>query len=254
MRNKIFGYILAAVISISAIGAVFAKTAANKEDEACCLAIIIDDFGYDGEGTEEILALDIPITVAVMPFSECTAEDVKKAAEAGKEVIVHMPMEAKSEKKSWVGDKGIFSDMSDEEIRQVVCDAFDAVDTAVGFNNHMGSAIMEDEGKLDIIMEEAAKRGMIFVDSLTTADSKGAEAAEKYGVEYLERTVFIDCPGNADKVVEQLEKAAEQAKKDGYAIAIGHVGPAGGKTTAEGIKRFAEENEVEFITVTGIAG
>lgn len=117
----------------------------------------------------------------------------------------------------------------------------------------MGSAIMEDEDKLEIIMEEAAKRGMIFVDSLTTADSKGEEAAEKYGVEYLERTVFIDCPGNVDKVVEQLEKAAEQAKKDGYAIAIGHVGPAGGKTTAEGIKRFAEENEIELTTVGGVA-
>lgn len=117
MRNKLFGYILAAVISVSAIGAVFAKTTANKDEKNCCLAIIIDDFGYDGEGTEEILALDIPITVAIMPFSECTSEDAKKAAEAGKEVIVHMPMEAKSGKKSWVGEKGIFSDMSEEEIR-----------------------------------------------------------------------------------------------------------------------------------------
>ncbi len=242
------------VISASAIGASFAATTEAKREGNCFMAIIIDDFGYDGEGTEDILAVDIPLTAAVMPFSECTAEDAKKAAEAGKEVIIHMPMESKTGQKSWVGKRGIFADMGEEETRQVVKDAFDAVDTAVGFNNHMGSAIMEDEKKLDIVMAEAAERNMIFVDSLTTGDSKGRIEAEKFGVDYLERTVFIDSPGDVEAVMGQLKKAAEKAKKNGYAIAIGHVGPAGGKTTAEALKRFAAEAEEMGVTLTTVSG
>ena len=42
-------------------------------EKPCRLAILIDDFGYCGAGTEEMLALSIPFTAAVMPFSSCTA-------------------------------------------------------------------------------------------------------------------------------------------------------------------------------------
>lgn len=38
-------------------------------EKPCRLAILIDDFGYCGAGTEEMLALSIPFTAAVMPFS-----------------------------------------------------------------------------------------------------------------------------------------------------------------------------------------
>lgn len=252
MRKQVFAYLLTAVVSCSLIGGAFASTKPKEENKAY-LALIIDDFGYDGEGTEEMLELDIPFTAAIMPFSECTAEDVIKVSEAGKEAIIHLPMESKTGKRSWVGDKGIFTDMTDEEIKSVVNEAFDAVDTAVGFNNHMGSAIMEDEKKLDTIMEQAHERGMIFVDSLTTANSVGKTAAEKFHVDYLERSMFIDSPGNTDIVVSRLKKAAEKAKEQGYAVAIGHVGPAGGKTTAEAVKRAAAEIEkmgIEFVTVS----
>lgn len=67
-------------------------------------------------------------------------------------------MESKTGKKSWVGTKGIFTDMNEEEIKQTVNDALDIVDTAVGLNNHMGSAIMEDEKKLDAVMQVLSER------------------------------------------------------------------------------------------------
>ncbi len=253
MKNRIFGYILAIVTSCLTIGGAFAATSSKEDMGKGYIAVIIDDFGYNGDGTEEMLSVDMPLTAAIMPFSELTAENVKMVKEAGKEAIIHMPMESKTGKKSWVGKKGIFMDMSDDEIREAVNDAFEAVDTAVGLNNHMGSAIMEDEGKINIVMEEAAKRDMIFVDSLTTGESKGKTAAEKNNVDYLERTVFIDSPDNVEMVINQLKKAALAAEKNGYAIAIGHVGPAGGKTTAEALKRAKTELENEGITFVTVS-
>ena len=75
----------------------------------------------------------------------------------------------------------------------------------------------------------------------------------KIDAQSFERTVFIDSPDNIDVVVNQLKKAADVAKEKGYAIAIGHVGPAGGKTTAEAIKRAEADIEsmgVKFVTVS----
>ena len=251
MRKRIFGYILAITASVSVIGMSFAAT--DPQRNTAYLAVIIDDFGYNGEGTAEILDLDIPLTAAIMPFSEKAEENCLKVKEAGKEAIIHLPMESKTGKKSWVGTKGIFTDMNEEEIKQTVNDALDIVDTAVGLNNHMGSAIMEDEKKLDAVMQVLSERNMVFIDSLTTVDSKGEKSAKKYDVDYLKRTVFIDSPGNTDVIINRLKKAAEYAEKNGYAIAIGHVGPAGGKTTAEAIKCAKENIEkmgVKFVTVS----
>lgn len=227
----------------------------NKEDEAdkSYIALIIDDFGYGGTGMEEMLNLDIDFTAAVMPFSSKSKEDMKRAVEAGKEVIIHMPMESKTGEKSWVGDKGVFIDMTEDEIKQVVDEAFEIVESAVGMNNHMGSAVMENEEILQAVMECIKERDMIFIDSLTTGKSKGKEIAEKNNVDFLQRNYFIDSPENIDIVINQLKKAASKAKENGYAVAIGHVGPAGGKTTAEAIKRTKDEIEkmgVEFITIS----
>ena len=65
--------------------------------------------------------------------------------------------------------------------------------------------------------------------------------------------MFIDCPGNTEQVVKNIISSAEIAKKNGYAVAIGHVGPAGGITTAEAIKRAVPEIEkmgVKLVTVS----
>ena len=49
----------------------------EEKNPKAYLAIIIDDFGYGGEGTDEMLALDADITAAVMPFSEKSAQEVE---------------------------------------------------------------------------------------------------------------------------------------------------------------------------------
>ncbi|MBQ2753759.1 MAG: divergent polysaccharide deacetylase family protein, partial [Firmicutes bacterium] len=94
-----------------------------NRDEGGYLAIIIDDFGYGGEGTESMLELDIPFTAAVMPFSTRSKEDLELIKNAGKEYIVHLPMESLTGKREWVGDKGVFTDMTEEEIREVTEEA-----------------------------------------------------------------------------------------------------------------------------------
>lgn len=93
-------------------------------EKPCRLAILIDDFGYCGAGTEEMLALSIPFTAAVMPFSSCTAEDAERVRQAGKEIFIHMPMESLTGKREWVGEKGVFRDMDDAAIRERVEEAF----------------------------------------------------------------------------------------------------------------------------------
>lgn len=75
--------------------------AANEENQVKKeLAIVIDDFGNNMRGTEEMLNLPVPITVAIMPFMSTSREDAIQAHKKGHEVIVHMPLEPKHGKKA----------------------------------------------------------------------------------------------------------------------------------------------------------
>jgi len=217
------------------------------------LAIIIDDFGYGAEGTDEILSLDIDFTAAIMPFSEKTDEDLKKVQAAGKDYIVHMPMESLTGKKAWVGNKGVFISMTEEEIYYVVAEALEIVEGAAGLNNHMGSAIMENERCLNAVLKAVKENDIMFIDSMTTASSLGEKLGEENGIFAVERDVFLDSTDDKNEVKKRLKQAADIVFEKGYAVAIGHVGPEGGIVTYQAINEMKDElekNGIEFVTVS----
>jgi len=217
------------------------------------LAIVIDDFGYGGEGTEDILELDIPFTAAVMPFSKDTEKDLDLIKRAGKEYIIHMPMESLTGKKEWVGEKGIFMDMTEEEIRKVTEEAADIIDGAVGLNNHMGSAITTDEDKLGAVFDVLKEEGLLFIDSVTVPDTVSKKLGSEKGVAVLERDIFLDSTDDVETIKENIIKAGKLAVENGTAIAIGHVGPEGGNVTVRALKETIGELDkmgVELVTIS----
>ena len=226
------------------------RVSGEKQGE---LAILIDDFGYCGEGTAEMLELPIPFTAAVMPFSSCTEEDAEAVRKAGKEIFIHMGMESLTGKKEWVGEKGIFRSMTNEEIRERVEEAFAILPDAKGMNNHMGSAIMEDERSLSVVMDVLKEKNLLFVDSVTTSKSLGREIAGEKGVSFLARDVFLDSTDDVEVVKKNLRQAAEVALEKGYALAIGHVGPEGGMVTVQAIKELIPELEQAGITFVKVS-
>ena len=217
------------------------------------LAIVIDDLGYGAEGTREMLELPIDFTVAIMPFSEHAKQEGEDAQTIGKEVIVHMPMESLTGKKSWVGDTGIFLHMNPQEIVSTTQEAFDILPMAIGLNNHMGSAIMESETSLKPVLEELKSRGLFFLDSVTTPNSVGEKISDELEIPFLKREVFLDSTKDVNKIKENLLQAAKIAKENGSAIAIGHVGIEGGFATVKAIQEMMapiQEMGVEFVFIS----
>ena len=193
----------------------------RPSDEPAHLAIVIDDAGYNLSLLEPFLKFPAPLTVAVLPHLEYSSDAARRTLEAGKEVILHCPMEP-------IGDSdpgpGVIEDgLEAEEIRDLLDRAFTSVTEAGGMNNHMGSKVMQDPRVMDIIMEYLEEKGKFFLDSRTVSSSVAESAAEEHGVLHLSRSVFLDNDGSADAIRKQLIDGVELAKHQGYAILIGHV-------------------------------
>lgn len=220
------------------------------------VVIIIDDFGNYGDGTDEIINIGIPITVAIMPFLPYTERDANEAYSKGLEIIMHVPMEPNRGKAEWLGPKGITVNLADKEIQVILNEGLDQIKYSVGMNNHMGSKVTQDRRAIKAVLEVAKKRNLFFIDSKTTSKSIVSEVAKEIGVVCLERDVFLDNVKKKSHIEKQLLKLADTALERGYAIGIGHVGPEGGTVTAEAIKSLypvLQKKGVHFVTISELS-
>ncbi|MGO4886995.1 divergent polysaccharide deacetylase family protein [Anaerobacillus sp. MEB173] len=232
----------------------FIDSQVYAEDAPLKAAIIIDDFGGDVHGVEQFFQSEIPITVAVMPFLEETKEQANTAHNLGLEVMLHLPLQPKKGKASWLGPNPITKDLSLEEVKNRVTMALDDVPHVKGINNHMGSLIVEDEAMMRAILEVVKERGLYVVDSGTSGKSVLPRLAEEMGIPWTVRDTFLDdTHSSSSHVYKQMNKLAKVAKKKGTAIGIGHVGVKGDETVKgvkKGIKQFFEPNKIEVVPVS----
>ena len=92
----------------------------------------------------------------------------------------------------------------------------------VGVNNHMGSKFTADPERMAVVMQVMKARGLMFLDSRTSAKSVGYQEAQKFHVPAIERDVFIDDSNDTAKISKMLDRVEKVASKQGYAVAIGH--------------------------------
>lgn len=216
------------------------------------VALVIDDFGNHMSGTEEMLRLSVPFTVAVMPFLPTTKEDAEKAHAQGLDVIIHMPMEPVRGKRSWLGPGAITTDLSDEEIRSRVRAATEDVPYAVGMNNHMGSKATADPRVMRIVLEVCKEKGLFFLDSRTSARSVVGPISAELGVRTASNQLFLDEVYTYKHIHRQLDRFKKHLNGHETCIMIGHVGPPGPKTAQALKSTLPRLHNVEFVPVSSL--
>lgn len=204
------------------------------------LAIIIDDVAFPAQA-KHIKAIGLEITPSIMPKSGAHPE-TPAIASMFPFYMIHMPMEAlkfNKEEKTTLKVSDHF-----DELEKKVTHITSPFPSPTFINNHTGSKFTADAQAMDNLFKIFKKKGFIFIDSRTTADSKADKIAQKYDMKILSRDIFLDNELSSSYIRNQLKQAVNRAKKNGYAIAIGH--PS--KTTLETIRNSKDIlNEVEVI-------
>jgi polysaccharide deacetylase 2 family uncharacterized protein YibQ len=117
----------------------------------------------------------------------------------------------------------------------------------------MGSAVMENKQCLTYVLDYLKEHNLPFIDSMTSQKSKAEKVCSEDGCFLMKRNVFLDSTNDINYIKKQLKRAAKIAAEKGTCIAIGHVGPEGGKITAEAIKELYPEitkSGIEFVTIS----
>lgn len=186
------------------------------------LAIVIDDIGESMSAARELAALDYPVTFSVWPRSTHAREAAELAHKAGREVMIHLPMEPVRYPQVKPGPGAILTGQQPQEMAALVRDAVRRVPHAVGLNNHMGSRATQNGAAMRTVCEALDGTGMFVLDSMTHQNSKLYFEAKRAGLPAYKRNVFLDVIADKRNIMFQLDKAARIAQAEGQAIAIGH--------------------------------
>ena len=188
------------------------------------IALVIDDMGMARAWSQQVVGLPGPLTLGYLPYAEGLAEQTEQARLAGHELLIHLPMEPDGADED-IGLNALLTELDDDEIRERLAWSLERFGGYVGVSNHMGSRFTRDARAMAVVIDEVAARGLLFLDSRTTAETVGEELARGAGVPTTRRHVFIDNEADAEAIAARLADLESLARKQGYAVGIGHPRP-----------------------------
>ena len=184
------------------------------------VALVIDDLGRRVQDVRDLAALGVPVTFAVLPYEIRTQAVLQEIEGTGHELLLHLPMQPSSGADP--GPGALLTTMSEAELEAATLAALDAVGGALGVNNHMGSELSADAGKMRTILGVLADRDLFFLDSRTSSRSVGYDLALELGMAAARRHVFLDVDPRPEAIRRQFRASLDEARALGAAVAIGH--------------------------------
>jgi polysaccharide deacetylase 2 family uncharacterized protein YibQ len=190
------------------------------------ISIIIDDMGKRLPSGQRVTALPGPVACAFLPQAKHTRVLAEQAWQAGKEVMLHLPMDSVDRRALDAG--AVTLDMTESQFRKTVYENLAAVPHVSGVNNHMGSLLTRHPGHMLWLMRILQQYGgnpLFFVDSRTTVATVARRLAMESGVPSIDRKVFLDNEVESGAITYQLQRLLHLARREGAAVAIGHPYP-----------------------------
>jgi polysaccharide deacetylase 2 family uncharacterized protein YibQ len=177
------------------------------------VALIIDDVGYRWDEGLRAVRLPGAVAIAVLPHATHSAALAREADGQGKEVVLHLPMQAMAATED-PGPGALELDHTRSEFAAVFAADLAAVPFARAVNNHMGSLLTRHPGHMRWLMEEMQAHGsLFFIDSYTTAASVGLQVAHESGVPALRRDVFLDGELEPAAIEVQWQRLLAEARE-----------------------------------------
>lgn len=214
------------------------------------VALIMDDMGYSLDAIYDILSIQEPITVAIIPFSPLGEQTAQIAHQNGLEILLHLPLESLNNTEANNGIQGLIStDMSEQEVITVVERNLDQIPYISGVNNHMGSKVTPNETLMHTILQRLKQRNLFFVDSRTTGNSVAYDVALRLNIPTAQRHVFLDGELDEGYIREKLIELFTLAQRRGEAVGICHPVPETLKVLKDYF-RLAEEYDVKPVFIS----
>ena len=193
-------------------------------DQHPVLSLVIDDIGYSLSQGQAAIKLEGDHTYAIIPGASNSRKLARFAHQMGKEIILHLPLQA-SRLTAPSEPNALDESMDEDQLASNMLSMLSEFPGIRGINNHMGSHLTEIDYFMRPIMDSIKNYSvkLYFLDSRTTPLSIAYTEAINSGLDSISRDVFLDNQHtNIESIRLQYQIWLEKARQRGSAVAIGH--------------------------------
>jgi polysaccharide deacetylase 2 family uncharacterized protein YibQ len=189
-----------------------------------------------------------PVTAAILPNLPFSKQVLACTRAAGQEAVLHLPLEPYVYREKYPRDYILTTEMSSRELSGLLKKILDEFPGISGVNNHMGSKATEDTRVMTLVMSEIKKRGLFFVDSVTSSRSVCPQVAQEIKIPFAKRSVFLDNRNERASIEKAFAEGARLAREKGSVILIGHDRELTLKILTEQVRKLKQQG-YQFLTV-----
>ena len=190
------------------------------------IAIVIGGLGISASGTAEAMAkLPPAVTFALAPY----APDIQKLAERARaddhELLVQAPMEPFEYPDNDPGPQTLLTSVTAEQNVDRLQWLMSRFQGYVGIVSFMGARFTATEHALSPVLNETAKRGLIFVDNGSSSRSVASQIAGNQNLPFAKADLILDAVPIAAEIDRALNRLEIVAREGGVAVGMATAQP-----------------------------
>lgn len=215
------------------------------------IALVIGGLGLSQTGTQRAIN-DLPpeITLAFAPTGYSLDRWMREARKKGHEILIQVPMEPFDYPNVNPGPNTLRLSSSPQTNIENLQWALGKITNYTGIMNYLGARFMADKNAMQPIMEELARRGLLFFNDGSAGISGNLSTeALSVGLPYLSNNVNIDSANDAASIRVKLKALESLASARGSAVGYGNALELTVKTVAD----WANEAKKSGFEIVGVA-
>lgn len=215
------------------------------------VAIVVGGLGV-AEGSTAATLDQLPgeVTLAFAPYGSNLKAALEKARAGGHEILLQVPLEPYNFPAINPGPHTLSTKATAAQNLDDLRWLLTRLTSYVGVINYMGARFTADPDALGPVLAELGKRGLLYLDDGSSAQSQ-APAAAADRVPFLQADVVLDADTTPEAIDQRLQQLADIARRRGFAIGTGSAFPS----TVARINAFAadaQKHGIVLVPVTAV--
>ena len=189
------------------------------------IAIVVTGMGISASGTADAFALPSSATFALAPYAVDVARLAERARDEGHELLLQTPMEPFEYPDNDPGPQTLLTSLTPEQNIDRLHWLMSRMQGYVGVVSFMGARFLTAEPALAPVINESAKRGLIFVDGGAAARSVAGQLAAARNMPFAKADIVIDAVPTPVEIERSLARLEIVAREGGIAVGIASAQP-----------------------------
>lgn len=214
------------------------------------IAIVVSGLGLSQTGTQRAIAeLPEEITLAFAASGNSLQRWMQEARRGGHEILLQVPLEPFDYPANDPGPETLLTSKPIARNIENLHKAMGEITNYTGIMNYLGGRFLSDPAAMEPVMRDIGKRGLLFLDDGTSAQSKTADVAKGTELPYAFADLQLDGQLNVDTILKKLDELERIARKNGQAIGIA----SAFDESVDAIAKWSEEASMRGIEIVGVA-